>query len=238
MTSEDLSDHIPARIPHDDLCPICHLLIYNPVTTVCNHTLCHSCMAQWAEIVSLTRLEPSTLDLDLSDFDPSYDPLTDLLSLEASCPMCRTPTTARLNSQRARELEARYTQHYAERKEQEEQLRGEISGEASGRETEGVMLLIGNRHRVVMSRGESEDGSRNNKHDWTFFVRCSRVDIVEEVRIYLHPTFQPARLILPAPPFEVRRLGWGYFNVKAEVVLRKPYSWVTDESRAWANKSG
>jgi hypothetical protein len=31
------------KIDEDHLCPICQLLLFRPVTTSCNHTLCESC---------------------------------------------------------------------------------------------------------------------------------------------------------------------------------------------------
>lgn len=65
-----------------------------------------------------------------------------------------------------------------------------------------------------------------NQHDWTFFTRFSRTDIIKEVRVKLHPTFRPPQLTLHRAPFEVRRLGWGVFVIRATVVLRRPYVWV------------
>jgi hypothetical protein len=44
---------------------------------------------------------------------------------------------------------------------------------------EGVMILIGNKHRPVRGADDA------NEHDWTFFVRTSRPDLVKEVRINL-----------------------------------------------------
>jgi hypothetical protein len=41
------------------------------------------------------------------------------------------------------------------------------------------MMLIGNKHRLV--RGAEDD----NQHDWTFFVRISRPELVQEVRVNL-----------------------------------------------------
>lgn len=38
--------------------------------------------------------------------------------------------------------------------------------------------------------------------------------------------------MLRKPPFEVRRLGWGYFTLEAEIVLQQGYSWVTDNTDA------
>lgn len=164
----------PETVAHDDLCPICHLLLYAPVRTECNHLLCASCMAQWADASTLTRITPSSLDMDLSAFDPNYDPTPDL---EAGCPMCRTLTTAVPDRTLAGVLEARYPATYAERRVEEETARGSRVGEDG---VQGMMILIGNRHRA--ERGGDEGP---NKHNWTFFVRVSRPDIVKEVRVNL-----------------------------------------------------
>lgn len=171
-------------------------------------------MAQWADASQTNNITHSSLDLDLASFDPNYDPTYDL---EANCPMCRTPTTASPDTQLACQLEQRYPTTYKERREEEEVEKGQRMGEGG---TEGVMILIGNRHRI-------ERGAETaNTHDWTFFVRLSRPDIVEEVRVDLHPTFRPPRVTLREPPFEVRRLGWGVFTIDVKIVLKEPYSWV------------
>jgi hypothetical protein len=130
-------------------------------------------MAQWASVSSTSNIERSSLDIELTDFDPNYDPAYDL---EANCPMCRTRTTAAPDTALAAQLETRYPQTYAERKVEEEIERGLRVGQDG---VEGVMILIGNKHRLV--RGSDDD----NEHDWTFFVRTSRPDLIKEVRIYL-----------------------------------------------------
>ncbi|KAF2676908.1 hypothetical protein K458DRAFT_320863 [Lentithecium fluviatile CBS 122367] len=206
-------------IAHDDLCPVCHLLLYAPVRTQCSHILCASCMAQWASTSSTSNISHSSLDLDLTPFDPNYDPAYDL---EANCPMCRTPTTASPDNALAAQLESRYPVTYAERKVEEEVERGARVG-AGG--AEGVMVLIGNRHRL--ERG-TEDA---NEHDWTFFVRLSRPELVDKVEVYLHPTFRPPSVTLRRAPFEVRRLGWGTFNIEATIWLKEGWSWVKEGSR-------
>lgn len=175
-------------------------------------------MAQWADASSTNQIEHSSLDINLADFDPNYDPSYDL---EANCPMCRTHTTASPDRALARQLERKYPVTYAERKVEEEVERGSRIGEDG---VEGVMILIGNKHRLI--RGADDD----NEHDWTFFVRTSRPDLVKEIRVYLHPTFRPPRLTLRNPPYEVRRLGWGTFTIEAEIVLKSPYSWVVDNA--------
>ncbi|OSS52390.1 hypothetical protein B5807_02750 [Epicoccum nigrum] len=201
-------------VAHDDLCPICQLLLFTPVRTQCNHVLCASCMAQWADASTTTEVEHASWDVDLEEFDPNYDPTYDL---EANCPMCRTHTRAAPDHALASELEQKYPIIYAERRVEEEVERGSRVGQDG---VEGIMFLIGNKHKLL--RG-SEDA---NQHDWTFFVRASRPELIQEVRVDLHPTFRPPRLVLRRPPYEVRRLGWGTFTIEVEIILKAPYIWV------------
>ena len=44
---------------------------------------------------------------------------------------------------------------------------------------EGVMILIGNKHRLIRNPGSA------NEHLWTFFVRMSRPDLIKEVHLDL-----------------------------------------------------
>jgi hypothetical protein len=121
--------------------------------------------------------------------------------IESSCPMCRTSSTARPDQARERALKQRYPHTYAER--QAEAQSDEVEGSL-----ETLTLYIGNTHRNVrLDTGEQET---HNKHEWNFFVRPSRTDIIEEVQIFLHPTFQNSKVIKLFPPYEIRRLGWGY----------------------------
>ena len=46
-------------------------------------------------------------------------------------------------------------------------------------------------------------------------------EFIEQVVVHLHPTFRPSTLVLSEPGnFRVRRLGWGFFVVHAEIMLR------------------
>jgi hypothetical protein len=133
-------------------------------------------MAQWADVSSTTNvehIEHSSVDVDLANFDPNYDPTYDL---EANCPMCRTHTNAYPDETLATQLEGKYPLTYAERRVEEEVERGSRVGQDG---VEGVMILIGNKHKLF--RGAEDD----NQHDWTFFVRTSRPELVKEVRIDL-----------------------------------------------------
>jgi hypothetical protein len=130
-------------------------------------------MAQWSDASNTNRIEHSSWDVNLADFDPNYDATYDL---EANCPMCRTRTTAAPDNTLARQLEQKYPITYAERRVEEEEDRGSRIGRNG---FEGVMILIGNKHRLIRNPGD------DNEHDWTFFVRTSRPDLIKEVHIYL-----------------------------------------------------
>lgn len=41
-----------------------------------------------------------------------------------------------------------------------------------------------------------------------------------------HPTFRPSSIICTNEPYEVSRIGWGYFTIGGQLVLKHGYSWV------------
>lgn len=155
-------------IDEDDLCPICHLLLYRPVRTRCNHTLCEACMAHWAD-VSITS-QMTTVGLD--------DQAVVLLphEIETRCPMCRTSTTATFDPSRESALQRQYPK--ASHAREIESRTADADDFASSIET--LTVYIGNEHRLIRAYDES-----NNRHDWKFFVRPSRTDLIEEVQIFL-----------------------------------------------------
>ena len=199
----------------DDICPICHLLLYRPVTTTCKHTLCESCMSHWASASQTFAMTIVGLD---------DDPSVDQTPLSARCPMCRTPTAASLNTKLHRSLRARYPTLYVTREAEE------LEQPANDTSIKTLTLYIGNTHRL-RPRHPDEDYETSNIHEWSFFVRpVSHTHIIEEVQIFLHPTFRPSRIIRTMPPYEIRRLGWGVFTITAHVILRAGYKWVSGEA--------
>ncbi|GAB1743878.1 hypothetical protein NU219Hw_g929t1 [Hortaea werneckii] len=200
------------EIDADDQCPICHLLLYRPVVTHCNHAMCESCMAHWADVSVTSQMKIVDVDEEPSEFNP-------VSGVEAKCPMCRTATSASPDQRRNERLRARYPITWDERKVEEE---GDLNKNAA--EIQTITVYIGNRHALVR---DAEDA---NVHEWTFFVRPSRTDIIEEVQILLHPTFRPSRIIRQRPPYSIKRYGWGYFTIQAYVILKAGYSWVSNEA--------
>lgn len=157
-----------ANISEDHVCPVCHLLLYRPVTTRCNHTLCEPCMAHWADISVTSQMTIVSLDDEPSMFNP--------IQVEARCPMCRTLTTASLNASLAEGLRNRHPVQYIERQNEEQAPEATLPEAAM----QTLTVYIGNKHRIVTPQGGS-----SNRHEWTFFVKPSRTDIIEEVHMLL-----------------------------------------------------
>jgi hypothetical protein len=155
-------------IEHDDLCPICQLLLYKPVRTRCNHSMCEVCMAQWADVSITSQMTM----VGLEDHAPVLLPH----EIETRCPMCRTHTNSALDTSRAEILQRKYPSIYRAR--EAEAMVAADDEFASTIET--LTVYIGNEHSEVRPEADS-----NNKHQWKFFVRPSRTDLIEEVQIFL-----------------------------------------------------
>ena len=167
-------------------------------------------MAHWADVSVMSQMK-------IVDVDEVPENFNAVSEIEAKCPMCRTQTTAHFNKDYFDHLATQYPRTSHERSVEEEDSFGEQGS------IQTVTVYIGNRHQNV----ESDDP---NIHEWTFFVKPSRTDIIEEVQLVLHPTFRPNRVIRQRAPYEVKRLGWGTFTVTAYVILKAGYTWVSSEA--------
>ncbi len=126
-------------------------------------------MAMWAD-VSITQ---QMRIVGLED-----EPMTLLPNdIEVRCPMCRTPTTASVDAHKALGLRHKYPKTYRSRQ-RDEQTAAEDDFADS---VETLTMYIGNTHALV--RADADDPT--NKHNWGFFVRPSRTDLIEEVQIFL-----------------------------------------------------
>ncbi|GAB7323123.1 hypothetical protein MBLNU13_g05629t1 [Cladosporium sp. NU13] len=204
------------EINDDDLCPICQMLLHEPVTTTCRHTLCRFCMATWA---STSQEAPMTI----VDVDSEPVPFDAVSGLEARCPMCRTLTSALPDAQRDATLRSRYPQTWTQRY---RETAAEQNTESSG-SIQTITVHIGNRHTLIPPR---EGELAENQHEWVFFVKPSRTDIIKEVHIHLHPTFRQNHVIKTRAPYSISRIGWGHFTITARVVLKAGYTWVSEDA--------
>lgn len=125
-------------------------------------------MAHWADVSVTTQMKIVDVDEEVVDFNP-------ISGLEARCPMCRTQTAAETDEDRSRQLMTKYPQTWRERQAEEETEDHSILGAIHT-----LTLHIGNRHKeVAPTRGST------NMHEWNFFVKPSRLDIIKEVHIEL-----------------------------------------------------
>ncbi|KAK6001878.1 hypothetical protein QM012_002368 [Aureobasidium pullulans] len=170
-------------------------------------------MAHWADVSmtsQMTILAPSSSPSIFSGADT-----------EARCPMCRTPTSAAPNSALASQLSSKYSLAYQSRAAEEATDEDPNAGSI-----ETLTLCIGNSQKLISPTPDSA----HNMHQWNFFVRPSRTDIIASVEIQLHPTFRPPQVTLSEPPFEIRRKGWGYFVITTHVILKRGWSWVSEDA--------
>ena len=128
-------------------------------------------MAMWADVSITSQMRIVGLDDEPMILLPN--------DIEVRCPMCRTPTTASGNAHKALELRSKYPQTYDSR--QREEQAAAVDDFALSVET--LTLYIGNTHSLVR-RNDDDDDTRNN-HNWSFFVRPSRTDLIEEVQVFL-----------------------------------------------------
>ena len=70
LSEVDTRDNVVAEeLDEDDCCGICTLLLYNPVKTGCNHTLCKSCMSRWGDVSLAAPMTIVSVDEQARDFD-------------------------------------------------------------------------------------------------------------------------------------------------------------------------
>lgn len=158
--------------------------------------------------------------VDVDSEPPPFDAVSDL---EARCPMCRTMTSALPDAQRDETLRSKYPETWTQRQR-------EAAAEQNTESPESIQTItvhIGNRHTLVPSRANE---LAENQHEWTFFVKPSRTDIIKEVHIHLHPTFRQNHIVKTRAPYAISRLGWGHFTITASVVLKAGYSWISEDA--------
>lgn len=206
----DLRIHNQEKPNTGDKCPICLNLLDIPITTECGHTFCQSCI-RWANL-SVISTDLVTISLD-SEGDEH----------QVICPLCGKVTGAAIDSSCQQRIEMNYPNSYR-------LSRWCLASRQSERFPliENLTLDIGNTHRTT--HVTAPEMIHRNRHDWTFFLRPSKPDLVAEVKVTLHGSFKEPIVILTNPPFEVRKFGWGMFNIHADVVLKPGYKFLHAEA--------
>jgi len=79
-------------------------------------------------------------------------------------------------------------------------------------------ITIGNEHSMVPDDIAviAPSGKLNNK--WKMYVRGTEVEsLIEKVEFGLHPSFQPSKVTVSTAPWEIERVGWGFFVVNVTI---------------------
>jgi len=139
------------------------------------------------------------------------------------------PLTAQLDQPLQRLLRRRNPAEYAQRLEQ-----------AAAERSMMLTLIAGNSHTIVDNPKRSKNGKHINRHKWTLFVELQQnaksiAEFVEKVKFKLapyytawpssdHHSFRVGKNPeVRSAPFEVTRIGWGYFPVTIMITWK---SWL------------
>ncbi|KAL7745960.1 hypothetical protein RI367_008549 [Sorochytrium milnesiophthora] len=198
--------------PSDDSlsCPVCQQVLYQPLTTPCNHSFCGVCMTKWyfnSPHMRFTPLEEQACPAERAQ-------------TSKPCGLCRRSVAwqdLRLDAALHERAEQTFPQESARRRAEIEEL--------ARFQVKTASLYIGNTHTYVFEHMLTR---KPNVHLWTFFVHMEDAEeeqrLIDRVVVNLHPTFDPRSVTLTQPPFEVRRLGWGYFLINVQIFWKAEFA--------------
>uniref|UniRef100_A0A7S3NSW9 YEATS domain-containing protein n=1 Tax=Euplotes crassus TaxID=5936 RepID=A0A7S3NSW9_EUPCR len=82
-----------------------------------------------------------------------------------------------------------------------------------------IKFFFGNKHKEIQATAYME-----NDHEWIAFVEFVNPEytkrFVSKVEFKLHPTFQPSKVTVDRMPFQIKRIGWGIFEIKITITWR------------------
>eukprot|EP00746_Dinoflagellata_sp_MGD_P010579 gnl/MRDRNA2_/MRDRNA2_121887_c0_seq1.p1 gnl/MRDRNA2_/MRDRNA2_121887_c0~~gnl/MRDRNA2_/MRDRNA2_121887_c0_seq1.p1 ORF type:complete len:582 (-),score=82.08 gnl/MRDRNA2_/MRDRNA2_121887_c0_seq1:221-1966(-) len=201
-THKELSSEADGEESPPELdCAVCLDLLCEPIQLPCAHTFCRNCLLRISQ---------------------------------RKCPLCRAPHPDGFDPFKAtadcqiEELLRRNCPDYLQRVQH-----------ATAERSRMLNLIVGNRHQLVSNPKRSKSGNLN-KHKWTMFVELQQSsvginDMIEKVNFKLAPYYtawpstdhHSVRVgknpEVRSAPFEVTRIGWGYFPVTINITWK---SWL------------
>ena len=82
-----------------------------------------------------------------------------------------------------------------------------------------IKFFFGNKHKTIPATGYEE-----NNHEWIGFVEFTEPELskrfISKVEFKLHPTFHPPKVTVNKFPFQIKRIGWGIFEIKIIITWR------------------
>merc|ERR1712216_927718 len=192
VVSEPLPQDADAEEPSPELdCAVCLDLLCEPIQLPCSHTFCRNCLVRVSQ-----RKCPLCRALHPEDFDP---------------------VTAKIDQPLEELVRHTHPEEYAQRVQK-----------AVAERSRMLSFIVGNRHQEIANPKRSKNGKHLNRHKWTLFVELqqngrSAEELIDKVRFKLAPyyTAWPSNdhhsikvgknPEVRSAPFEVTRIGWGYF---------------------------
>ena len=172
-------------------CPVCFGVMAEPVVTPCQHRFCYICISQ---------------TLERNNF---------------ACPMCRAP----FEEQYIPDIDQQFQEKVAAgRPDEFEKASQALKENGLWRgNLQSIKFFFGNKHRLLSDEETGEENS--NTHEWTGFVECADPSLskkfIASVEYKLHPTFKPSKVKVTKTPLEIKRWGWGVFEIKIIINWKK-----------------
>jgi len=193
---EDINNKFSSISINDYTCPICLNLTIKPIKTECGHTFCKLC-----------------LDELIDNFNQE----------EQKCPMCRKLFTKNFSSKVDFVLDEFLKKNFDADYEKRLKLHEESMAEDAKKIK--IRIIYGNTHELVKDPKPSKSNRETqNKHKWGCYVKIDGDEsnkIIKKVVFGMHPTFGCTEVVVTKAPFEIRRIGWGTFDIPIKVYLDK-----------------
>ncbi|CAD8064908.1 unnamed protein product [Paramecium sonneborni] len=183
-------------------CPICLSIIVDPIQlSECKHIFCSACL------------------IDLLDYNnQSY-----------KCPLCRQQYLKNqpliVNQDLAKKIKDSNPQLYAQRQQQILQQQMMLPNQIK------VSVVYGNYYEHIKSNNKNVNQwilnvkmDYNKDSDRAALKNFDINHMIESVTYHLHETFRPNVITVKQAPFELKRLGWGVFNIPILIKFKKEYN--------------
>jgi len=132
------------------------------------------------------------------------------------CPNCRSNVEAsppfEIDTKLVKKLKTLYPKQYENRMEDQKELKSLVDSTTK--------VVVGNFWYHIKKNSE---GGNTNK--WIFYVRDPQgkpLSWIRKVVVHLHPTFAQNKVVLTKEPFQITRVGWGTFEIDADIYVKQP----------------
>ena len=88
-----------------------------------------------------------------------------------------------------------------------------------------LKIAYGNTHKLVSKPKKSRTSDNENRHKWVCFAKILDDSLtnkyISKVKFGLHPSFGATEVEVKSSPFELKKIGWGYFTIPITIYFHK-----------------